>query len=154
MPRSWRLLLAVDFSEASRAAVEETRRLAVALGASVVLVHAYKPAPPGRTLASLSSRGELPLLRQQEAMHAAEVDELSTRWAESLRRDGIEVEIEARDGPPVAVILEAASDMDVDLVIVGRQGIGGTRRFLLGSVSAEISKRCTVPVVIVPEAEA
>ncbi len=149
----WRLLVALDFSDASQAAFSEARRLAMALGATVVLLHAYKPGPPGRTLASLSSQGELPLLREQAHMHMEEAAELSTRWAEVLRRDGITVEVDARDGPPARVILDAARDQNVDLVIVGRQGLGRVGRFLVGSVSQEVSKHSPVPVVIVPEPE-
>ncbi len=154
MAKPWRILVAVDFSPASRAALAEARRLALELKATVILVHAYKAGPPGRTLASLSSHGEAPLLRESERMHLDEANQLSSQWAELLRREDIPVEVEARDGRPVDVILETARELAVDLVVLGRQGMGRVGRLIIGSVSTEVAKRCHVPVVIVPEAEA
>jgi nucleotide-binding universal stress UspA family protein len=50
-------------------------------------------------------------------------------------------------------ILAAAREHDVATIVMGRRGIGGAERVLLGSVSNGVLHGADRPVVIVPEEE-
>ncbi|MDD9370071.1 MAG: universal stress protein [Acidimicrobiales bacterium] len=51
-------------------------------------------------------------------------------------------------GGPAASILEAAAG--ADLVVIGRRGLGGFQRLLLGSVSEHVARHAPCPVVVMP----
>ncbi len=51
-------------------------------------------------------------------------------------------------------ILEAAREHDVMAIVIGRRGIGGAERALLGGVSNGVLHGADRPVVVVPEAGA
>ncbi|GGO86211.1 universal stress protein [Nocardioides phosphati] len=55
----------------------------------------------------------------------------------------------ARSGSPAVELTEAAREEAV--LVVGRRGLGATRRLLLGSTSLGAARRSSVPVVVVPD---
>ena len=87
---------------------------------------------------SESVRGRL----EEERGHV--LDEATAR----LRRPGLDVVAERRLGRAASVIVEAAGQMEADLIILGARGHGVIEGALLGSVSAEVvdQARCAVLV--------
>jgi nucleotide-binding universal stress UspA family protein len=47
-------------------------------------------------------------------------------------------------------ILDAAADVDADVIVCGTRGRGAVRSFLLGSVSHELVQHADRPVMVVP----
>lgn len=146
------LLLAIDFSEASRKALLHCAELAEALGRPVVIVHAFSEVPRTRSLmASISERGDVPILRAQAELEVEEAEELSGRWAAYLRGKGIMVDTHAAEGRPAEVILSAIERFAPFAAVLGRRGLGQMERFLMGSVSTEVCQRSPAPVTVVPD---
>lgn len=52
-------------------------------------------------------------------------------------------------GNPADAILEAAKDVDADLIVVGARGLGAVARFLRGSVSTRVAHHAPCDVLIV-----
>jgi len=52
-------------------------------------------------------------------------------------------------GWPAEVLLELGKELDVEMVVVGRSGLGRFGRFLLGSVSSSVVQHAHVPVTVV-----
>lgn len=69
---------------------------------------------------------------------------------ELLGESGCEIEQAIRLGNPAEQILEEVDEWQPDLLVVGRTGLGGVSRLLLGSVSAHLVKHCRVPVLVAP----
>jgi len=135
-----RILVGFDGSDPSQRAA----RLALAWGraaeASVWIVHA------GETPRAVAE----PRTDEEQGMATAAIaDALTdlTRYAESL---AIPTTVWVRDGPPARVLLDAASEMKADLIIVGTRGLRGPARVLLGSVSSAVLSRAGRPVLVVP----
>jgi nucleotide-binding universal stress UspA family protein len=61
----------------------------------------------------------------------------------------VEVEVLARSGSPVSVLVDAAQD--ADLLVVGHRGRGALRSTLLGSVGLGVVLNATCPVTVVPD---
>jgi nucleotide-binding universal stress UspA family protein len=57
-------------------------------------------------------------------------------------------------GEPTGEILGAVERLGVDLIVMGRQGRGGVRRAVLGSVVDGVLRGATCPVLVVPEGAA
>lgn len=83
-------------------------------------------------------------------MHLEEAQALTERWAQPLRESGIDVDVAAVAGSATDAILEVAEATDVDLIILGRQGMGMVRRFFTGSVTRFIVEKSRRPVMVVP----
>lgn len=124
-----RVVVGVDGSSGSRAALDWAVGLAGPFGAEVVVVH---------------GRGLL-----EDADHAPEVP----GWLDSLLA-GVPPEmplsLRVIDGPPADALLRGAAACDADLIVVGRRGAGSPFELTLGSTSREVSSRASVPVLVVP----
>lgn len=53
------------------------------------------------------------------------------------------------EGHPAEMILARASDANADLIIVGRRGLRGIQKYLLGSVSSSIVSHSTCDVMVI-----
>jgi nucleotide-binding universal stress UspA family protein len=66
-----------------------------------------------------------------------------------LRKEGVDVQILVTEGEPAAVILEAAAEQDVDLIVMSSHGRGGLARWSFGSVSDRVLRHSPCPVLVV-----
>src|SRR5262249_3786469 len=135
-----RMLVAIDFSAESLAALVPLRELAQRLAGELVLLHVSEAADvvPGSDLAT-----------QDSANWQAELDaEVAQLRAAGIRARGI-----VRPGYPVVeAIVEAAREERADLIVMGSPGGGGLAARLLGSIPAGVigTACCPVPVVCRP----
>lgn len=134
-----RMVVGVDGSPNSLAAVEWAAGLARLVGAEVTAVHALG------LLERLDTDPPVPV----EGHH----DEIRRRfddvWTAPLHDLAVPARREMRYGRPADVLLAVCENDDPDLVVVGTRGLGGAE-MLLGSTSAEVVRRCRCPVVVVP----
>jgi nucleotide-binding universal stress UspA family protein len=135
-----RIIVAVDGSANSVAAVDWAAGLAQATGAEVVAVHALG------LLERVDDDANVPTQSHREEIR----HRLETMWCEPLARAGVAYEPLLRDGSPVSVVLEVADEVEADVVVVGSRGLGGYPELLLGSTSTQIAQHSVRPVVIVP----
>ena len=133
------VLVGADNSATALRAVEAAAELAAALGAKLHIVTAYK----GVTVA-------LPDL-PPDILHSTYVD-LADALLEELtsvaKKADVEVEIHAASGEPAAAIINVATRVGADLIIVGNKGMRGTRR-VLGSVPNSVAHRAPCAVLII-----
>lgn len=67
-----------------------------------------------------------------------------------LSKSDCEIQRTTRLGNPAEQILAEVDEWEPNLVVVGRAGLGGMSRLLLGSVSTHVAKHSKVPVLVVP----
>ncbi len=139
------IVVGIDGSAAATMALEVAIRLAERSGAVVRPVTAWQyPAvaalPGGPDLVS-------PLVMDDRASAAVDraVDEVRTRGV--AIGELLDTRMIAR-GPAAGAILDAI-DTTVDLVVLGRRGLGGIEGIFLGSVSRRIAELARVPVMLV-----
>ena len=61
---------------------------------------------------------------------------------------GVEVRLLIWEGEPAESVLEAAAAESVSMIVVGSHGRRGVDRLVLGSVSDQVVREATVPVVV------
>lgn len=135
-----RVLVGVDGSDNSRRALEWAVTLAAGFGAEVVAVHAaglLTHIGEGAPVPSHSHRKELQ-------------DTFESVWCAPLRQSGVKYRTVLMEGPPVLALLDAASEDEVDVIVVGRRGVGGFAELMLGSTSHQVAEHAACPVLIIP----
>lgn len=139
-----KIMVPVDFSAASRAALWRASELATALGASIELLHVLE-LPAAHVMAS-EAYVPLPLEYRQDVRRHAEHhlnDWLSTSSV------GPTVRHELRDGKPFTEITSYARQHGIDLIVMGTHGRGGMSHLLLGSVTENVIRTSPCPVLVI-----
>lgn len=138
------ILVATDFSEASRRALSDALALAAEYNAPLSVLHAIPPEPG---LLNLESPAELNLGRQ----------EAQRQMKDFLSDIGPHHNIERiflRNGPVAKVLDSVIREEEIDLLVIGTRGRGGLRKVALGSVAEELLRLAPCPVLTVgPKAE-
>ncbi|WP_426368388.1 universal stress protein [Streptomyces sp. E-08] len=127
------VVVGVDGSSMSLAAVEAAADAAVRRGARLRVVHADVPVKPRHTVPDPASR----TLVDAAAAHALEVVPGVVVTKAVVRGD-------------VVHVLEAES-AEADLIVVGSRGMGGIKGLLLGSTPVSLAARSHCPVMTVRE---
>jgi nucleotide-binding universal stress UspA family protein len=147
-PRLRHVLVGVDRSPASLAALEVAAELAGVFGGSLSVVEAFPLEPPFPLGTSAAGPGG-----EQEHEHelrrtAAAVEEL----VRTIRDRGIAVQVVVRSGEPAATLARVADDVGADLAVVGSRGGGDPADPLLGSVARAVAAHGRRPTLVVPAA--
>ena len=144
--RSMRVLVAIDGSEPSGLAVDLVAEVAWPAGTEILAVEAVE------TGAGLFG-GPWPALAfvQADQIEAA-IREEAHRTVHEARnrfvRPGLKVRAVVLRGRPATTIVDRASRMHANLVVVGSRGQGIIESMLLGSVSAEVVDHAPAPVLV------
>ena len=136
-----KILAAIDFSPASELVLQETMRLAIALGAEVSLLHVTPPVV--EPIIGFQSRARM----EAEAEH--DQGRLQS-YGEPMRLAGLVVKVRSITGAPGPAILEAIEAEKPDLTIIGTHGRTGLVHFVMGSVAEYVVRRASRPVLVVP----
>ena len=100
-----------------------------------VVAAAQAPPPPGL---------ELPMGAEGLEERGRELEEARRRLAEL----GLEAEVVVALGAPADVLVEEAEKRGADLIVVGRRGLNGAERFVMGSVSSKVARLAGCSVLI------
>lgn len=144
-----RILLAIDGSKFSEAAVRFVIERARSQPAEVRVLHIVEP--PSLLVAREMGGYDrnLEVVWQAEAKQA---EALVAKAANELRLAGISAVTSVEEGDPKAKIIEAASKWKADVIVVGSHGHHGLLEFLLGGVSEAVARHagCSVTIVRTP----
>ncbi len=140
-----KLLVAIDLSEASKIIIEQALGIARSLKGEVWLLHVAEPEPDfvGYDVGPQSVRDSV--AKEFHSEHA-ELQDIADR----LRAQGIETKALLIQGATAATILREASKLRVDMIVVGSHGYGAVHKLLVGSVSENVLRKATAPVLVVP----
>ncbi|HKZ04778.1 MAG TPA: universal stress protein [Methylomirabilota bacterium] len=141
-PGFYRIIVPVDFSDASEEAWTLALKVAALSDAELVLVHVV-PESPFLAGSPLGAVNVAEVMVKQR--HWAERE--LAGWVERARAEGCRARIAVRPGVPHAEILAAATDERADLIVIGTHGRGGFDRALLGSVADRVIRLAPCPVL-------
>ena len=146
MVKLHRMLVATDFSDSSKEALDYAVSLAKSLAADIYLLQVFEPPfyPPRG--APLDAPQEVH--RWIRGLKEGELRKLN-ELAEDVRRHGVRVHPIQAEGAPFEEILKAAEGVHSDLIVMGTHGRGGWDRFLMGSVAEKVARHASCPVLTV-----
>jgi nucleotide-binding universal stress UspA family protein len=143
-----RIVVAVDGSHHSEAALEWAVRMAKGMGSEVVAVFAI--APPVYFDTGYMAPVAPPQLDPQ--WRAEIKTEFEEQWCKRLKEAGVQYRMILGDGRPASVIAQVADSIDADVIVVGRRGKGGVAELVLGSVSHELVLHSKRPILLISTA--
>jgi nucleotide-binding universal stress UspA family protein len=141
-----RILLAIDDSGFSQAAIETVIEQARPHDTDVRILHVVESPP---LLVAREMGGYDPALESLLESQKQNAEALVRKAAELLRARGIKVAAGLEVGDPKSKILDVADEWRADLIVVGSHGRRGFERFLMGSVSDAVARhaKCSVQIV-------
>ena len=138
------ILVPVDFSPLSKKALQYALRFAEEFNAKLKLVHVVEPdVPPAfdglmipPPVISTNSDRAKKLKQLASSVQTARINPLQST---------------VRTGLPAHEIVEAAKELDVDLIIIATHGYTGWKHFAIGSTAERVVRAAPCPVLIVRE---
>jgi universal stress protein A len=141
-----KILVPVDFSEHSLAALHAAGNLAQLIGASLTLVYVQPP--------NLIMQGDvgpfvvppviLPIDPEQRKGLQQELEAAATKVPA-----GVTVTTRMEEGHPWPTICDVAKETQSDLVVIASHGYTGLKRMLLGSTAEQVVRHAHCPVLVV-----
>jgi nucleotide-binding universal stress UspA family protein len=141
-----KILLAIDNSKFSEAAIEAVIAQARSKDTEVRVLHVVEPPS---LLVTREMGGYDPALETVWDEETKQAQVLVTKAAETLHSHGMKTSTAVEQGDPKSKIIDASEDWHADLIVLGSHGRNALDRFLMGSVSEAIVRhaRCSVEVV-------
>ncbi|WP_436927672.1 universal stress protein [Halosimplex amylolyticum] len=133
-----RIVIAVDGSDEARRAARRGLELAQIFDANVAVLSVVER----KALRLTETSDEKTRLREQGKEALAEIEELATESGQS-------VTTKLSEGKPAGQICTYGDEQDADLIVVGKQGLTGLGRRLLGGVTEQVLHRSDIPVLVV-----
>ena len=142
LPALNHLLVPLDGSEHSERILETVRQLATALGSRVTLLHVVQSVGRGAVDAPPLSPGVLEELERRAERYLSDI-------ATRLAKDAVNAKTRVVMGAsPATTILDAARELEVDLIAMSTHGQRGFTRAVLGSVADKVLRGSALPVLL------
>ena len=133
-----KILAPTDFSARSGKAFHYALRFAEEFGSELILLHILEPA-----ISPAFSEDEM-----------ASAERNLQALVNSARGTGVAGARSAvRTGVATHEIVEAAKDLDVDLIVIAAHGFTGWKHFAIGSTAERVARAASCPVLVVREKE-
>ncbi len=140
-----RLLVAIDFADATERLLAEAQGCAKPSSASVFLLHVSEPDP-----AFVGYQAGSDAVRDQVANVYREQHRMIQAHAEALRAQGVDATALLVQGATAQTILNEAERLGAELIVMGTHGRSAVMDMLVGSVSQAVLRHTTIPVLLVP----
>ncbi len=135
------ILIATDFSHASRNASLYGVALAKEINANVILLNAYNITYPPAALNMCISRYDIMMQIDKQLMDEADFLDPKRNLIKVMCDEGV-----AED-----VIINIANEMQVGLIVAGMKGSGKIFERIFGSTATALAKGTNIPLMIIPE---
>jgi nucleotide-binding universal stress UspA family protein len=143
-----RIFCPIDFSDASRHALQHAVALAKWYESEITALHVLHvplfPQPP--ILTAFAETATTPFSSHEAA------EALLNTWLEPARQAGLTTHAMVDEGNAATQVLQDAASSRADLLVMGTHGLSGFDRFLLGSVTEKVLRKAACPVMTVPPA--
>jgi nucleotide-binding universal stress UspA family protein len=139
----------IDFTSVTARIVDQAEKLARAFGSHVVLLHMVPPRPARLAAGFVSPTWTMDPSPEQWQADQARLLQLR----DSMTKAGIEATAEQYQEATMEKILEESGRLEADLIIMGSHHHGALYELLVGSVTHDVLKRASCPVLVIPVEE-
>ncbi len=139
------IILPVDFSDASNHLIDGAVKFAKELNGKIHLIH-VAPSDIGFAIGDMGFQ-YFPEIEQNEIKE--ELTQLNA-MQEQIASKGVECVHILKQGVAGDIILEYAKEKNADYIVMGSHGRSGIYDVFVGSLTKELTRRSTVPVLVLP----
>lgn len=140
----------LEFSPASETSVKLAAGIARGSGAVIHMLHATPPLQMGSIYTGPVGVPTQVLTDIHDRAKATSVQALTV--LRDRHCQGLQVELDARPGVALDVVLEEAERLPADLIILAASGRSRVARFFVGSTADRVIRQAHCPVLVVPAA--
>ena len=135
-----KILVADDGSQHSMDAVEAACSLAEHYNATLLLLHVLEDPGTSRVPPELAALGRMEHIQitERDVMQGIGTEIVGKARARAHELGVTGAEIQVATGNPGATIVKTATDQHVDLIVMGRRGLGKVADLIIGSVSQRV----------------
>jgi nucleotide-binding universal stress UspA family protein len=141
-----KILVPIDFSDYSRSALKYAVNFCKNCNAEMILIYVVEPViyPPDFSMGQIA----IPSVNSEWDERARqELDKLAKEEIPST----VQVKTVIKTGKPFVEIVETASELDVDLIIIATHGRSGVEHILFGSTAEKVVRKAPCPVLTLRE---
>ena len=145
-PDIQKILVPIDFSDYSKSALKYAVNFCKNCKAEMILIYVVEPViyPPDFSMGQIA----IPSVN-------AEWDERARQELDKLAKEeipsNVPVKTIIKTGKPFVEIVETASELDVDLIIIATHGRSGVEHILFGSTAEKVVRKAPCPVLTLRE---
>jgi nucleotide-binding universal stress UspA family protein len=142
----FKILVPVDFSEHSKAALHFAVKLAVPLKASLALMYVWNPPQflPSESIGAAPTWN--PMSLEREAREEARLD--FEKLVKNLNQNDLRISCSTELGTPEEALVKHSKN-GFDLIVMGTHGRTGLGRLIMGSVAQHVVAKAHCPVLTV-----
>jgi len=141
------ILVTLDFDKNRNLLLEKALEMGIAFDSKVWFLHVASPLVQFEKYTQTESAQKIIVNRADELK---EEHDIMQEAAQQLIDKGVKAEGLLIAGMTTELIMEKATELNVNLIITGHHTHGFFYNALMGSVSAEIIKQAKIPVMVVP----
>ena len=134
-----KILVAVDGSETSKKAFDESIYLAQKCNSKLDVVH----------VVSCELGGDSAMTFELVDEHKIEAKKMLDEYKIQASKNNVAIEISIIQGDPAQVIINLAKTRGHDLIVMGTRGKGAFQELLIGSVTQKVMHHASCPVMVV-----
>jgi nucleotide-binding universal stress UspA family protein len=143
-----KILVPIDFSEASVNAAKVAVNIAIKTNSSILLFHSnHLPVITPHSPVQVYDQ----LLRDEEK-HKIEnllsVKSQLQNWFNN--KNNVDITVKVKSGFAGEEIINIANEEKMDLIVMGTTGAGGLKKLILGTIASDVIKKSNIPVLVVP----
>ena len=152
-----KILIAIDYNPTAQDIAKKGYELAKSMNAEVTLLHVvadytYYSSLDYSPIMGFDSFSNLGVLQTNTV---AELQNAANDYLDKTKRylDDETIKTVVKDGDSGQAIIDAAKEMDVDVIVMGSHSRRGLEKILMGSVAEKVLRNSTLPLFIIPVVE-
>ncbi len=141
-----KILVPIDFSDYSKKALQYTVKFAKQFNSEISLLYVIEPVIYPADL----SMGQM-VIPNADVDYGEKAEEELNVLAKSEIGDLLNYKIMVKTGKPFMEIIDTATEIDADLIIISTHGHTGVEHLLFGSTSEKVVRKAPCPVLTMRE---
>lgn len=141
-----KILVPVDFSEYSKMALDYSIEFSKKFNSELILIYVIEPI----VYPSDFGLGQIPINQVDFEIQTKAEEELKKLIEEKVPSD-VKASFIVKTGKPFLEIINAAQELNCDLIIIATHGHTGIEHILFGSTAEKVVRKSPVPVLTVRE---
>ncbi len=147
------ILVAVDFSPYSEAALLKAGEFAECMNAPLIALHVvHDPAEMPGYYSKLAKNDQLLRIEDlAKQMFDTFIERIKEKYPDAVALQSLQTMLVV--GLPVTKILQVVEKVQPQMLVMGSQGLTGLKHIMLGSKAEQMVKLCPVPITIVKQTD-